>query len=367
MSDNQRPIVHFLFEPANGGLDRVAILLANEMAARGLPAELWLSKREGLLADLISDKVTVRMVPTIGFGSRGFKLFAQTPALARMIRKYRPQAIFSAGNQSNLSIACARKLAGAQSTKIIQKITNPVVRPTMGRLRGALRAQRFRLTAALGDLCLTLSEADQRAYARMMPTVADRFRAVRNPYVTERMLETGAGRTKETGNMLLSVGRFEYQKDHATLLRALARIRDIPWHMRLLGNGSLEGELREQAVQLGIADRVSFEGFQPDPTAIYAQSDILVLSSRWEGLPAVPLEALACGCDVVTTACAEGLTDVLAPLGRDIAPIGDDAALAAGIKAALERSTRPAQGRAIAERYSISSSVDHHLELLGQL
>lgn len=378
MAADQKPYVHFLFEPGNGGLDRVAILLANGMAERGLNSQLWLSKRDGPVASLISDKVIVRMVPTLSFGSRGLKLFQQIPALARMIREHQPAAIFSAGNQSNLTIAMARKMAGVQGAKIIQKITNPVTRPAMGGLRLRLRTARFGYTVAQGDACLTLSEADARTYARMMPPVAAKFRAVKNAYVTDAMLQKGAARAGEAAGRdksgrvkLLSVGRLEYQKDHANLIRALVRIQHLPWDMRILGNGSLEQELRALTGQLGLADRIIFEGFVDDPTPAYAASDIMVLSSRWEGLPAAPLEAMAAGCDVVTTDCSEGLTEMLAGLGRAAVPVEDDAALAALLADAIAQSidggVRPAAMRQIAENYSIASSVQDHLRIAADL
>lgn len=374
------PIVHFLFEPGNGGLDRVAILLANGMAERGLATELWLTKLDGHLAGLISDSVTVRQVPAPEWGSRGLRLFLQIPALAKMIRKHQPRAVFSAGNQSNLTIALARLLARQDETKIIQKITNPVIRPAMGRFSGWLRAVRFGLTAWLGDLSLTLSEADARNYAHLMPRAANRFRAVHNAYISDAMLAKGMlcqaerEQVEPTGApcRLLAVGRLAYQKDHATMLRALARLTDLNWHLRMLGDGPLLPDLERQAAELGIADRISFEGFVEDPGEAYAASDILLLSSRWEGFPAVPLEAMAFGCDVVTTDCSDGLAEILQPLGRAAVPIGDDRAFAQAIRAAIggditpnhPSNQRSPEMRKIAAKYSISASVSDHLRLI---
>ncbi len=367
-SHPNRPIVHFLFEPGNGGLDRVAILLANGMAERGLNSELWLTKREGPLASLISDKVTVRFVPSVPFGGRGLKLVQQIPSLSRMIRQHQPAAIFSAGNQSNLTIAVARKIAGATTTKIIQKITNPISRPGMSGFVTAIRTARFKQTVARGNICLTLSEADAKAYAQLMPSVGRKFRAVKNAYVTEAMLALGGrarARAKGEQCKLLSVGRLEYQKDHANLIKALARIKDLPWQMRILGDGSLEAELKALVDQLGVADRVEFAGFVDDPTSAYATSDIMVLSSRWEGLPAAPLEAMAAGCDVVTTDCSDGLTEMFAALGRPAVPVENEVALADAIVGAMQNSATPSAMRAIAEEYSVEASVTDHLRIAG--
>ncbi|MDN3646437.1 glycosyltransferase [Pontixanthobacter aestiaquae] len=367
-STSARPIVHFLFEPGNGGLDRVAILLANGMAARGLNSELWLTESEGPLASLISDVVTVRMVPSVSFGGRGVKLFQQIPALSRMIKQHRPAAIFSAGNQSNLTIALARKMAGTRDTKIIQKITNPISRPGMSGLVTAIRTARFKRTVARGDICLTLSEADAKAYAQLMPEVGNKFRPVKNAYVTNAMLDLGKeARTRRSSApcKLLCVGRLEYQKDHANLIKALARIKNLPWQMHILGDGSLEAELKALASQLGVADRLEFAGFVDDPTSAYAASDIMVLSSRWEGLPAAPLEAMAAGCDVVTTDCSDGLTEMFAALGRPAVPVENDAALADAIASAMRNSATRSAMRAIAQQYSVEASVTDHLRIAG--
>ena len=367
---NERPIVHFLYEPGDGGLDRVAILLANGMAARGIRTELWLTKREGPLASLICDQVKVRLVPAPSWGGRALHLMWQIPALAKMMQQHRPHAVFSAGNQSNLNIALAKKLAGIHDLKIIQKITNPVVRPGMGRLRARARIFRFEQTALLGDVCLTLSEADAQMNARLMPRAAGRFRAVRNAYISQEMLDRGAEPRAASGgerqSRLLSVGRLAFQKDHATLLRALARLKDLRWHLRMLGDGPLRAELEALGKRLGIAERISFEGFVMDPGQAYTHSDIVLLSSRWEGFPAAPLEAMASGCDVVSTDCSEGLSDILAKLGQRMVPIGDDAAFAQAVRTAIENGRQSPEMRAAAAEYSIPLSVSDHLRLMDQ-
>jgi len=359
------PIVHFLYEPGDGGLDRVAIYLANGMAEKGIATELWLTKAAGPLANMIDAQVKIRMVPTPAIGGRGVQLFLQIPALAKMIRKHRPRAIFSAGNQSNLSIALARKLAGAGRTKIIQKITNPIKRPGMGGLKIAMRRSRFGLTARLGDMCLALSKPDADNYARMFPVAADKFKAVRNAYVTSEMSAIGQRRKARSSSMprLLAVGRIAVQKDYANMIRALAKVKDQSWTLKILGDGPLLGDIKELATQLGISDRIDFKGFVPDAAPYYADADILILSSKWEGFAAAPIEAMACGCHVVATDSSAGLTHLLAKGGHQTVPVNDCAALAKAITAAID-TQQNSDPRQIAANYLIDKSVDDHLRLL---
>lgn len=364
------PIVHFLYEPGNGGLDRVAILLANGMAKRGIPTELWLTKADGPVAHLIAADVKVRMVPTPKIGGRGIRLVSQIPAVARMIRKHQPKAIFSAGNQTNLSVAIARKLAGSGSTKIIQKITNPILRPDFGSWVRVFRTWRFGLTSQLGDMTLTLSDADAEEYARIYPHAASKFCSVPNPYVSPEMVWSGdnrIARNQESPTRLLAVGRIAPQKGYLTLISALALIADRPWSMTILGDGPLFEDAKRWAEKFGLADRIEFRGFVCDVTPYFAQSDILVLSSQWEGFPAVPIEAMATGCAVVATDCSVGLTQLLRRIGQDTVPVQNPEALAKAIRNEMD-SPQPIEPlRACATAYSIENSVEQHLKRFEQV
>jgi glycosyltransferase involved in cell wall biosynthesis len=100
---------------------------------------------------------------------------------------------------------------------------------------------------------------------------------------------------------LVTVGRLTRQKGLDVLLNALALLRGQSWHLVILGDGEEEEALRALARRLGIAERVQFAGWRPNPYAWMAGSDVFVLSSRWEALPLVLLEALALGLPVVAT------------------------------------------------------------------
>lgn len=368
--DGRKVIAHYLFEPGDGGLDRVAILLANGMAERGRRSELWMTESDGPVAPLISDKVTVRIVPSFKVGSRGFRIFTQIPALARMIRKHRPAVLISAGNQTNLSITLARAFAGGDRPQIVQKITNPINRPGMNKLRSQIRRIRFGITARLGDRCLTLSNAEAAIYREMLPAVAERFHPVRNAYVTPEMLALGRMRSSSRLDgpaKLLAIGRISYQKDYETMLRALAKLADRTWTLTILGDGPLMERTKALASELKIDDRIEFAGFVGNPAPYLASANLLILSSRWEGFPAVPLEAMATGCGVVATDCSVGLSELLLQTGARTTPIGDSHALAAAISSTLDSTAPFTAGSAIASHYSTTSSVDDHLRLLDDL
>lgn len=136
---------------------------------------------------------------------------------------------------------------------------------------------------------------------------------------------------------ILSVGSFKHQKNHALLLKAFKTLStDIDACLMLLGQGEMENQLRAQAKDYGIADRVIFAGFHSDPTPFYQTADLFVLSSDFEGLPTVLIEAMGCGVPVVSTNCHFGPAEILEN-GRygKLVPVGDDNALAEAMQQAL--------------------------------
>jgi glycosyltransferase involved in cell wall biosynthesis len=143
----------------------------------------------------------------------------------------------------------------------------------------------------------------------------------------------------------MGVGRLTDQKDFPTLLRAFARVRaqrDV--RLVILGGAkdmdkSVERQalLLKMAGDLGVAADVDLPGFVKNPYAFLARASLFVLSSRFEGLPGAMIQALACGCPVVSTDCPTGPAEILdngryGPLVR----MGDDAAMAVAIEQTLD-------------------------------
>jgi len=136
-----------------------------------------------------------------------------------------------------------------------------------------------------------------------------------------------SGIPAQAGNDSLTVvmvARFHKQKDHATLLRALSRLRGPPWRLKLIGSGPLLEVTRQLACSLGVAQRVEFLGECNNTAEILSQSSIFVLSTFYEAFPISILEAMRAGLPVIATkvggipeAVADGLNGFLVPPSRD--------------------------------------------------
>ncbi|CAM5677013.1 Mannosyl transferase OS=Lysinibacillus sphaericus OX=1421 GN=LS41612_05020 PE=4 SV=1 [Lysinibacillus sphaericus] len=85
------------------------------------------------------------------------------------------------------------------------------------------------------------------------------------------------------------------------MLEALLALRDIPWHLQFIGDGSLRLSLENYVKDKGLSERVTFLGNQLDVTTLLAESQIFVLLSDWEGLPISIIEAMRAGLPIIAT------------------------------------------------------------------
>jgi glycosyltransferase involved in cell wall biosynthesis len=160
--------------------------------------------------------------------------------------------------------------------------------------------------------------------------------------------------------VLLAAGRLAPQKDFPNLLKAFARVRSRrEVRLVILGEGPERARLESLAADLGIAADVKMPGAVLNPFSYMARARLFVLSSAWEGLPTVLMEALACGCPVVSTDCESGPREILDgdSVGA-LVRVGDHE----GFAAAILRSLEVAPDRERLTRRAMVFSVDRVAE-----
>ncbi len=151
-----------------------------------------------------------------------------------------------------------------------------------------------------------------------------------------------------------SIGRFTAAKGYSDLLDAFARLgsRELNARLLLIGDGPLRASLEEQARHLALGDRVIFAGFRSDVPELLQAVDVVVFSSRWEGLPVALLEAMAAGRCLVTTAVPGILEAVRADREALVAPIADPERLATHLaRTASDADLRARLGEAAQRRF----------------
>ena len=243
-------------------------------------------------------------------------------------------------------------------------------------LHNAFRSKREILRARasypFADAAVGVSAGVSSDLTRLPGMSRDRIHTIYNPVVSANLSRQASEPVhhpwfEESGNpVVLAIGRLHKQKDFFTLLAAFAIL--LQWRVArliVLGTGPLLPQLRSRADELGIGERVEFSGFVENPYAFLARADLFVLSSRHEGLANVLIEAMACGCPVVSTDCPFGPDEILES-GRwgELVPVGDPDALASAMSRSLDEPRRREVLRDRARFFNVDHAVGRYEEIL---
>lgn len=359
-------IAIMIFDLSGGGSGRTTITIASALAEAGAAVDLVVVRAEGPLRAEIGDKVRL-----VELGSS--RLLASVPALVRYLRRERPDVLMSITDQVNVVAIWARALARVPTRLVIsERNTLSQKAATAPTLLKRAMPRMVRWFYPWADQIVAVSEGVADDVASITGIARSRIAVIYNPVVTPWL----QAKVKEPIDhawfaegeppVVLAVGRLHPQKDFPTLLRAFARVKEHKQaRLLILGEGDQRAELEALSQSLGIADDVAMPGFAENPFAYMARANLFVLSSAFEGLPGVLIQAMACGCPVVSTDCPSGPREIL-EAGRHgpIVPVGDEAGLADAIQATLEQPQPAEQLRERAAFFGLDRSVDRYLDLL---
>lgn len=218
-----------------------------------------------------------------------------------------------------------------------------------------------RLAAPLAARIITVSEFDRRlAWARGVASGRKVVTIHNGMPDVPPMLRANPSRSPVR---LTMVARFEPQKDHTTLLRALAGLTHEPWRLDLIGDGPLLPEAEALSRQFGLSDRIRFWGQRMDVDALLAEAQVALLITNWEGFPRAILEAMRAGLPVVASAVGGIAESVLDGETGFTITRGDVEGLRERLKQLLgDERLRSRMGRAGRERYEQHFTLSHTVE-----
>jgi glycosyltransferase involved in cell wall biosynthesis len=358
-------ISFYLPSLCGGGAERVIVNLAQGITDRGTRVDLVVAAAEGALLDQLPP--AVRLVDL-----RASRVLRSLTPLAGYLRRERPRVLVSSMGHANLVALWAARLAG-RVTPVIVTEHNTLSQETRQerRLAGRLWPHLLRTFYPWAARIVAVSRGAADDLASTSGLSRHQVEVIYNPVITPTMMALARQAPDHPWfapgqpPVILGAGRLTRQKDFFTLVRAFAEVRRRrPGRLVILGEGEDRPALEALARELGLADDVALPGFQQNALAYMAGSAVFVLSSAWEGLPTVLIEALAAGTRVVSTDCPSGPREILqgGRLGA-LVPVGDAAALAAAMLEALERPAGAVPLEALTP-FTRDAAVDHYLRLI---
>ncbi len=368
MNNSSSQIAIYLRLLSGGGAERMMVNLMQGFVDQGLSVDLVLNKADGPYLNLVPPQVRI-------IDLHAPRMLQGLPKLAGYLRRERPAAMLTTLHY-NIEIAIwAKRLAGV-NTRLSVREANTLSSQSKYCKTDQWSGRLARWFYPWADEVIAVSHgvADDLLQVTGMPT--DRVKVVYNPVITPSLIENSkadldhpwlanqANRNQATP-VVLGVGRLSEQKDFSTLIKAFAQVRQHrAAHLLILGVGPERQALSELAASLGVKADVDFLGFVNNPHAYMKQSDVFVLSSKWEGLPNVLIEAMAVGTPVVSTNCPSGAAEILAK-GKygELVEIGDSQTMAIAIEKVLDGNVKSV-GADWLRQFTLKAAVENYLPVL---
>lgn len=350
------------FEP--GGVERVALRLVDRWRGLGIDAPLMMGREDGPLRAELAAALAYHVPRQPWFGTAWCETLWLIGRLPLRIRRLRPDVLFCAGSTYTIVAVAMKLLLGSACPPVVAKISNDLVRADLGwPARLGWRAW-LRVQARFVDHWIVMEDAIVADVAAALGAVS--ATVVPDPAIAMHQIAAAAPRARPhgaAGRRFVAVGRLVGQKNYPLMLRAFAKGAGAADTLTIFGGGPLHAMIAALARDLGIDGRITLAGHVPNAAGHLCGHDILLVSSDYEGVPAVIVEALAAGLGIVSTDSGSG---VRALLGHGafgtIAPRADVDALASAIRDAVPAPDVDDGRRTQAMRFTIERAALRYLD-----
>jgi glycosyltransferase involved in cell wall biosynthesis len=364
-------IVFVIHELSAGGAERVVSLMAGHWHAAGHEVSI-LSYDDGSRAPFyhIPEGVRLKSLGIVGVPRNFFDALAinvrRLSVLRRAIKDAAPDVVIAFLHETNVQTILATRGLGVPV--IVSERSNPAFN-TMGRVWRMLLKPSYRFASGI-----VLQTQKVKEHFSWMPP--SKLHVVPNPVSAPKPAQADPPPPDmlPQGPYILAVGRLIPLKGFDVLLRAFAQAAEDAkeWKLVFVGEGKERAVLEAQAQDLRVEDRVFFTGRVKDVGAIYAEAEIFVLSSFFEGFPNVLCEAMAHGLPVIAANCDYGPADIVRP-GIDglLVPVKDEQALAEALQKLMgDEKMRCSMGERTAEiieRFGMEKIMERWNQVLARV
>lgn len=362
-----RRIAFFLPNLYGGGAERVAINLLKGLLDQELSLDLVLAKAEGPYLKEVPSSVRVIDLDETGV------MRAVLP-LAKYLQQYQPYALIAHLAHANVAAVLAKQLSRTSTRVVLVEHDNiSAGKPKV--LKGRLIPLFMKFLYPCAEAIVSVSQGIKQDLHTQINLAEGKVRTIYNPVVDGTLMEKASATLNhpwfQPGSppVFLGVGRLTEQKDFLTLIQAFAQLRQQKFaRLIILGEGEDRSQLEAEIRRLELMEDIALPGFIDNPYAYMHRASAFVLSSRWEALPTVLIEAMACGCPVISTDCPFGPQEILEG-GKNgaLVPVGNVSALAKSMLNALEFPQHRELLTHRASDFSFELSVRNYLSLLNSI
>lgn len=348
-----------------GGAERVMVNLANSFIECGLKVDLVLAHKSGPYLSLVAPSIRI-------IDLKSPQLAASIPKLISYLQQEQPLSMLSALHYPSEIAIFAKKAARVKTRVVIaEHNTLSVEAKNLPQRTAQLTPLAARIFYSWADAIVAVSQGVANDLAQVIKLPYDQIKVIYNPVITPDILERSQQPISHPWfapgepPVILGVGRLIEQKDFPTLIRAFAQVRSVrPVRLMILGIGSERNYLNQLIQELDLENDVAILGFQENPYAYMARASVFALSSAWEGLPTVIIEALAVGTPVVSTNCPSGPAEILAS-GKYgwLVPVGDSQAMAKYILEVLSGNFKTVDSKWL-NQFTYSEVASKYLDVL---
>ena len=307
-------VIHSL---KGGGSERVVVNLLKGLSRRDFSITLLLY--EGIFDYPLPENVElitldIRSRRNILATTRGFIL--KIISIARLIKKDKPDIIFSLLSGTNVIALLARLLSGTHCKVIVSERNHPCI-SLRNELYGGITKFLMKHCYRKAERIVAISQGIKKDLVENFNLPEEKIDVIYNPVdiaeiETLSVEETQHPWFKSGLPIIISVGRLTRQKGYPSLINVFSRVRkSLPCRLLIIGTGEEKENLVNMVNALGLNDDVEFLGFQRNPFKYMARSSLFVLSSLYEGFGNVIVEAMALGLPVISTDCPSGPSEII--------------------------------------------------------
>ena len=361
----------YLHDLAGGGAERQSLIIAEEFRRHGADVTLVLHRLRGQLLNHVP--AGLRIVDL-----NSSRTLMDVVGLIRFLRAEKPDILLSNVDLNNIAALLAKAISFSR-TKVVICQHNAIAAnlESGGNRLYRYVAPGYRLLSPLIARAVAVSDGVAAELREIAGLPAERILTINNPVVGPDF-QTRGDEVQDhpwfhqpDRPVFITAGRLVPQKDHATMIQALAiHRRRFDSRLIIMGTGPLDHGLKTLVTRLELTASVDFQGFRANTLPFFREADAFLLSSRSEGFGNVIVEALGCGTPVISTRCNHGPSEILdnGRYGLLVEPRDPEALAAAMDQVGTLRDRFPAEMlRHRAEEYSYAACASRYMALFKTL